>query len=104
MMYTIWDGQYMRLVMISGCNPLSHNSGSPMARKSYDGVSLAGLWLPDYDDQYTRVLMMSVCRESGYYTTVGHKWPASYTPFQWRIAIRPLVARLCMLTGKAHAK
>ena len=33
------------------------------------------------------------------HTKVGHYRPTSKTPFEWRFAGGPIVARFCMLTG-----
>ena len=99
----------MRLVMISACSETGYhttvghqwpeNHTMVYYWRAFGGLIMYTIW----DDQYTRVLMMSASRESGYHTAVGHQWPASNAPFQWRITSGPLVARLCMLSGKAHA-
>ena len=34
---------------------------------------------------------------------MGHFWPAGETPFKWRFAGWPVVARFYVLTGMRHA-
>ena len=41
-------------------------------------------------------------QEPGHHTMSGHYRPTSQTPFEWRFAGGPIVARFYMLTGKVH--